>query len=375
MNCKVCGEQVKRGEKFCNKCGAPIMKVKENSVFQNNKFLNSLSDKLDKAKKYGNNLKKEIKTDVNNFVVDVKEDMDRELTMEINYNKETENIFLNMGFEWIKNIETGEELRLIKKYGELDVEIETYNNELSDIYFKYESNIIDNNQLISVIFDIIRLRNLIYVRYIGDNETKPIQEFAKIFNIIDIKNEKPIKINHSLNMFLNKTTVTKLQQNGFKKFVDKDIGETSTLCLEKENIKIKAPTTQRELSNPNFNVLGKLEFYNKPSIYNPYDNSVLNNIIEILELKEILLVKNLDTEETVTFTEFFSNTSILYPQIHDSKQNDTTNENNKSLQNDSKWASITNKFNTKLNVVEGKITQGINKVEEKKINTKREKRK
>lgn len=375
MNCKVCGEQVKRGEKFCNKCGAPIMKVKENSVFQNNKFLNSLSDKLDKAKKYGNNLKKEIKTDVNNFVVDVKEDLDRELTMEVNYNKDNEETFINMGFEWIKNIDTGEELRLIKKYGEIDVEIETYNNELSDIYFKSESDIVDDNQLISVIFDIIRLRNLIYVRYIGENEAKPIQEFAKIFNIIDIKNEKPIKINHSLNIYLNKNTVTKLQQEGFKKFIDKDIGKARILCLEKESIKIKATTNERILNNSKFNVLGKLEIYNKPSTFNPYDNSMLNNIIEILELKEVLLVKNIDTEEMVTFTEFFNNTNILYSQISDMKQNDTTNENSKSLQNDSKWASITNKLNTGLNIVEGKIAQGINKVEEKKINTKREKRK
>lgn len=322
MYCTKCGKELKQDEKFCSECGTP---VKTNNVGQVTETLKGFSSKLqgfiNKAKEtYVNSLPKIP-------------------TFEIDFNADSEKILQKLGYQWFYSNKNGEKLRLYKYYTDgtsiAKVEIETFTETLSDMYIKFNHDSIIS--LSQIIYDFVRLRNYIYVRYQGSSDKTKLVDVATLNDIID-NNEtesKNVEVS-SFDISLTKEMYNSLKASGFTENIKYDNDGFVMVKIQKNELTISMIFNSKEEFDKSENLKGSIKINAIKNIMNANNNNAFETILKLLELRKYIKVDMSECrrtgrvkELTTTFDDFINESNYSFEWVGDyeyenSKQNAET---------------------------------------------------
>lgn len=288
MYCSKCGKELKENEKICSECNTTI---KTNTTEQ---VKNTLKNFWNKAKETYKNAMPKIPT------------------LEIEFNEDIEKILLDMSFKCFYSNINGEKLRLYKYYvGGYRVEIEIFMNDFADIYIYARRCDILNYALTQIMYDIVKLKDYIYVRYLWSDERIKLLDFCTLSDIIPSK--ESIKIKPKLIIQLNNNLCSKLEELGYtKKYNYKNDGSCE-LSLVKQEIDISCIFENSKDVNLAFDIEGHISISKNYST-NYYNNNVIENILELLKIKEYIEISDYSNEDfsKISLSSFLSKDSFIY---------------------------------------------------------------
>lgn len=292
MYCSKCGKELKEDEKICSECNTTI---KTNTTEQ---VKNTLKNFWNKAKETYKNAMPKIPT------------------LELEFNEDIEKILLDMGFEWFYSNKNGEKLRLYKYYTDgvtVDkVEIETFSNDLADIYIFHQNEITSYELIIiQMMYDFIRLRNYIYVKYSGSTERTKLVDYCELKDINDKKSKNTNKILRTVEVKLNKSICENLKSQGFvEKYTYENDGKIQ-IELKKDEIALNMYYMSKDEMEHSTDEDATLRIaggnvFGIPS----YNNKVIHYILEILKFRENISIS--DYGSAISLTEFLSNLDFVF---------------------------------------------------------------
>ena len=308
MYCSKCGKELKEDEKFCSQCGTYI---KKNNTSVTRDSSSSITNKL---QGFFNKAKETCVDLCNNFVPKVP-------VLEMEYSKEIEEILLNMGFKWAHSKINGYRLRLYKYYTDgiyiAKIEIETFSDKLSDVYIKLDY---DKNEILGqIVYDIIRLRSYMYVRYTGTTESIKLIDFCNLNDIVDKNGNNKEEVSPAwFEVIINQNIYDQLEKDGYSNCSN----SSKAIELKKEEIEIYAYFKSKNEMNLSNNLTTKIAIKPDKNKCSTNNNLAALNIIEFLKLKDIMRVEILKyadaynfTHENISFYDFCCNLDFSFKMI------------------------------------------------------------
>ena len=341
MYCTKCGKELKENEKFCSECGTP---VKSNNAEQVTETLKGFSSKLHG---FMNKVK-------DTYMEGYKSAMPKIPIFEIELNVKSEKLLQELGYKWFYSNKNGEKLRLYKYYTDgtsiAKVEIETFTDTLSDMYIKFNHDSIIS--LSQIIYDFIRLRNYIYVRYQGSSDKTKLVDVSALNDIVDNSetDKKNIEVS-SFDISLSKKMYNSLKSNGFTENNTYGNDGFVKMKLKKNELVIVMTFNSKDDFDKSENLKGNIEINAIKNIMNANNNNAFETILKILELRKYITVTVSEyrrsgrvKESTTTFDDFINESNCSFEWVGDyeyesSKQlaeemSLTTPKNYKKLIND-----------------------------------------
>lgn len=307
MYCSQCGKELKADEKFCSQCGKAI---KNDTTEQ---IKDTVKDVGSKLKGFWNKAKETCIEAYKNAFPPVP-------NLEIEFNEEIEKILLDMGFKWFYSNINGEKLRLYKYYtGANRIEIETFANEMADIYVYATGESKIAYVLVQIMYDIIRLRKHIYVRYTNTDEKIKLIDFCNLHDIID-ENTSYIVDKICMSICINKDFLNNLTENGFTTEESYTNDGNYNVNLINGDINVWLTLDSKEdLKGDDISLSNAVNIKN-PFIYNDnnYENNIVLNILKLLKIIKYLKISIWEDKDNnsnirkTTLSSFLGNSDVEF---------------------------------------------------------------
>lgn len=299
MYCSKCGKELRQGENFCSKCGTPVAN-NSNSTVENN-FKSKLQGFWNKAKDAYKNA------------------IPKTPTLEIMFNEQVEKQLLDMGFQWFYSNIDGEKLRLYKYYvGSAGksisrIEIETFDNNFSDIYVC--QNIFgDYTEILAkIMYDLVKLRDNVYIRYVGEEQRIKLAELPEIANIVDNTSSENEFIEPNIEIMLNNKMINELEQGGYTKNYSYNNDGSCSLKLEKGHFTICLYVKNKNELDLNNNILAPLTIAEHKALnMNYYNNKLIENMLHLLKMNNVFILNGYAENTKRSLLEFLGNTNLSF---------------------------------------------------------------
>ncbi len=280
MYCSKCGKELKEDEKFCSQCGTSVKSNNTEIVSENLKGLSSkLQGFINKAK---------------DACIDAyKNGLPKIPTFEIEINEESEKLLQKLGYKWFHSNKNGEKLRLYKYYTDgtsiAKVEIDTFQDSLADMYIKFNHDSIIS--LTQIIYDFVRLRNYIYVRYQGSSDKTKLVDVLDLKDIIDNSETEKIDIEASrFDINLSKEMYEELKMQGYVENCTYNNDGYVIIKLKKNELEFSIIFSSKEEMENSNSYKAEIKINAIKNIMNANNNNAFETILKILELRNYINV-------------------------------------------------------------------------------------